>query len=330
MTQLAAPLPRAGSNLNRPESIIALADGRLYACDREFGVIRVGDTRDPAAKVPWPYPEFVPNGIALLHDGSFLIANVGPEGGAWRLTGPGEVEPYLGEAQGVPATSLNFLHPDAEGRVWLSLCTTAKPRIEAFRPGAATGVIGMVDVKRGARMQVMAEHLGFCNELRVDPSGRWLYVNETVARRLSRFEVRADRAGTTLGPRETVARFGRGTWPDGLEFDAEGGVWLTSIISNRVLRVDPATGEHTVMLEDADDDALDNAERAFGEGRMGWDEVSTGKHFSLRNISSLAFGGPDLRTVYLGSLFNDAASVWQAPVAGHPPEHWHHGRTVID
>ena len=76
--------------------------------------------------------------------------------------------------------------------------------------------------------------------------------------------------------------------------------------------------------------ALDDYTHAFDEGRMGWDEVSTGKHYSLRNLSSLAFGGADLRTVYLGSLFNDAASVWQAPVAGAQPDHWRVGPTVID
>jgi hypothetical protein len=34
--------------------------------------------------------------------------------------------------------------------------------------------------------------------------------------------------------------------------------------------------------------------------------------------------------VYVGSLFNDAASVWQAPVQGAEPDHWRVGRTVID
>lgn len=325
MTVLAAPLPRIGSNLNRPESVIALADGRLYACDRECGVIRVGERRDPHARIDWPFEEFVPNGIALLEDGSFLIANVGPEGGAWRLTGPGRIERFLGEAQGVPASSMNFLYPDREGRVWLSLCTQMKPRSLAFRHDHADAVIGLVG--RSGRMEIAASGLGFSNELRVDPTGRWLYVNETVARRLSRFEILP---GDKLGPRETVCRFGRGTWPDGLEFDAEGGIWLTSVVSNRLLRVDPVTGESTVFLEDCDDAAIDRAEQAFAADRFGWEEISTGRHYSLRNLSSLAFGGPDLRTVYLGSLFNDGVSVWQSPVAGHPPDHWHVRKTVLD
>jgi hypothetical protein len=42
----------------------------------------------------------------------------------------------------------------------------------------------------------------------------------------------------------------------------------------------------------------------------------------LRNISSLAFGGPDLRTAYLGCLLGDTLAHFRSPVAGHPPRHW--------
>ncbi len=326
MSILSSRLLVTGSNLNRPESVIALADGRLYAGDKEFGVIRVGDQRDPAARVEWPFEEFVPNGIALQQDGTFLIANVGPEGGAWRLTAPGKVERFLGESDGVPSTPLNFLYPDQEGRIWLSLCTSNKPRTLAFRsPTAHDGVIGVI--RPGGRMEVVASGLGFNNEVRVDPSGRWLYVNETYARRLSRFEIQT---GDRLGPRQTVVEFGPGTWPDGLEFDSQGCVWVTSIISNRLLRVDPSTGRSEVFLEDCADEVIAQAEDAFAADRVGWEELSLGKHYSLRNISSLAFAGPDLRTVYLGSLFHEGLSTWHAPVAGHAPEHWNYGPTVLD
>ncbi|WP_326534069.1 SMP-30/gluconolactonase/LRE family protein [Pseudorhodoferax sp.] len=324
MAVLAHLLPVVGDNLNRPESVIALADGRLYACDRACGVVRVGAAREAGVPVDWPAEEFVANGIALLADGSFLIANVGPRGGAWRLVAPGRLEPFLTEAQGVPQSSLNFLYPDHAGNVWLSLCTQHKPRQLAFRHDNADAAIGVV--RPGGRMEIVASGLGFTNELRVDPSGRWLYVNETIARRLSRFEILA---GPRLGPRQEVCRFGRGTWPDGLEFDAEGGIWLTSVVSNRLLQVTP-DGHCQLHLEDCDDAAIDAAEAAFAADRFGFDEISTGRHFSLRNLSSLAFGGPDLRTVYLGSLFHTGVSVWRAPLAGHAPAHWRVGATVID
>ena len=42
----------------------------------------------------------------------------------------------------------------------------------------------------------------------------------------------------------------------------------------------------------------------------------------LKNISSLAFGGPDLRTVYLGCLLGEAVALFRSPVPGRPPVHW--------
>jgi hypothetical protein len=48
------------------------------------------------------------------------------------------------------------------------------------------------------------------------------------------------------------------------------------------------------------------------------------KSKQLRNISSLAFGGPDLRTGYLGCLLGESVATLRMPVAGHPPIHWNY------
>ena len=42
----------------------------------------------------------------------------------------------------------------------------------------------------------------------------------------------------------------------------------------------------------------------------------------LKNISNLAFGGPDLRTAYLGCLLGDSIASFETPVAGARPVHW--------
>ena len=115
-----------------------------------------------------------------------------------------------------------------------------------------------------------------------------------------------------------------------MEFDSEGCVWVTSIISNRLIRVDPSRGCSEVFLEDCSDGAMVRAEDAFKADLFTWEELSIGKSYSLRNISSLAFAGADLRTVYLGSLFNNGLSTWRAPISGHAPEHWNYGPTVLD
>ena len=49
-----------------------------------------------------------------------------------------------------------------------------------------------------------------------------------------------------------------GVIPDGFEFDAEGGIWCASVMSNRLVRVD-ADGTQQVLLEDCDPAAVDDA-----------------------------------------------------------------------
>jgi hypothetical protein len=42
----------------------------------------------------------------------------------------------------------------------------------------------------------------------------------------------------------------------------------------------------------------------------------------LQNIASITFGGPDLRTAYLGSLGGDKLFTFRSPIAGVAPAHW--------
>ena len=209
----------------------------------------------------------------------------------------------------------NFVHRDNEARLWITVSTRRQPRDLGYRPDVDDGFIVLFD-ERGAR--IVAEGLGYTNECHISPDGDHLYVNETFTRRLSRFALRAD---GSLGPKEIVAEFGAGTFPDGLTFDAEGGIWITSIVSNRVIRIHP-DGQQEIVLEDADAAHLADVEAAYLAHRLGRPHLDTARGKRLRNISSLAFGGPDLRTAYLGCLVGDAIAYFTSPVAGAPPPHW--------
>jgi sugar lactone lactonase YvrE len=140
-----------------------------------------------------------------------------------------------------------------------------------------------------------------------------------MARRLSRFALQGD----GLGPRETVAEFGEGIFPDGFEFDAEGGIWIASVVSNRLLRIAP-DGSQTVVLDDGDPEVVARVERNFAEHRFGRADVDAGRDGVLGNLASVTFGGPDLKTVYLGSLFAARLATFRSPIAGATPPHWHY------
>jgi sugar lactone lactonase YvrE len=308
-----------GAGLVRPECVLATRAGRLYTADWRGGV--AATAADGAHTLYAPAERrrdraLRPNGIALRRDGSFLLAHLGERtGGVHVLRRDGDVRPLVETVDGVDLPPTNFVFEDAAGRTWITVSTRRVPRAEAYRPDVADGFIVVLD-RRGAR--IVADGLGYTNEAALSADGAWLYVNETFGRRLTRFRVDA---GGALRGRETVATFGAGTYPDGLAFDAEGGLWITSIVSNRVLRVAP-DGAQSIVLEDADAAHVAWCEAAYRAGTLGREHLDRAAGSVLRNVSSLAFGGPDLRTAYLGSLQGESIACFRAPVAGLPPAHW--------
>ena len=307
-----------GKGLNRPECVLATARGDLYAADWRGGVAQIAPDGSHvlyAGKLPGDRP-LRPNGIALRRSGSFLLADLGDkEGGVFELFRDGRVAPFLVEVDGVELPPTNFVAEDAAGRVWVTVSTRKSPRSLDYRPDCASGFIVLADAK-GAR--IVADGIGYTNEAIVSPDGVWLYVNETFGRRLSRLPIRPD---GSLGAKEVVTAFGKGTYPDGLTFDAQGHVWITSIVSNRVIRVAP-NGAQQLVLEDADPAHVEECEAAYVSGTLGRPHLDKVTGRLLRNVSSLAFGGADLRTAYLGCLLGDSIAVFDSPVAGHPPAHW--------
>jgi hypothetical protein len=82
--------------LMRPECVLATRAGRLYCSDCRGGVVRIepNGTQVPiGCAARREDTDFMPNGIALLRDGSLLVANLGPAGGVWRLYADGRREP---------------------------------------------------------------------------------------------------------------------------------------------------------------------------------------------------------------------------------------------
>jgi sugar lactone lactonase YvrE len=307
-----------GRGLVRPECVLATAGGDLFTADWRGGVAHQradGSSALYLGRLP-DGNDLRPNGIAMQADGSFLVAHLGAEdGGVFRLTRDGGCEPWLVCVEGRPLPPTNFVLPDADGRTWVTVSTCSRPRSAAYRADHSDGFIVRVDARGAA---VVADGLGYTNEVAVHPSGRWLYVNETFARRLSRFALHAD---GSLGQRELVASFGPGCFPDGLAFDEEGCAWVVSIVSNRVIRVAP-DGSQTLWLEDADPDHLAWVEAAYAAGTMDRPHLDQVRSRALRNISSIAFAGTDRRTAVFGCLLGDRLATLPMPASGVAPLHW--------
>ena len=307
-----------GRGLVRPECVLATRAGDLFSADWRGGVAQIrpdGSQTLYQGTLPGGRP-LRPNGIALRRNGNFLLADLGEDlGGVFELSRDGRVWPTLTEVDGVELPPCNFVMEDGAGRVWVTVSTRHRPRATAYRGDIADGFIVLRDEK-GAR--IAADGLSYTNEAVVSPDGKFLYVNETFGRKLTRFRLASD---GSLSGRETVTTFGRGTFPDGLAFDAEGGIWTASVVSNRVIRVRP-DGSQQLILEDADEGHVEWVEEAFRSGTMGRPHLDRCAGKVLKNISSLAFVGAARRTVVLGCLLGDSLACFASPVAGLPPVHW--------
>ena len=307
-----------GSGLSRPECALAHKSGLLFApcCKGDGGVSVItplGKTvHILATDVSAPLK---PNGIALEPGGSFLLAHLGRQRGAIvRLFADGKTELVTETADGKQMPPANFVTYDRQGRIWITVSTRIIPRTEDYRKNASTGFVALHE---GGETRIVADGLGYTNEIAFSADQSTAWVNETFGRRTLAFAVDQDGG---LSDKSTLARYSAGTFPDGLTPDIEGGVWITSIISNRVLRVTNAGIEK--ILEDSDPSHLAKIETVFAEDSLGRLHLEQARSKKLQNISNLAFGGPDLKTAYLGCLLGDQIASFQSPIAGLPPPHW--------
>ena len=309
-----------GSGLRRPECVLSTACGDLYVSDERGGVSCIrpdGSTQLFAGQTPDGKP-LAANGFAMLADGSFLIAPL-VGGGVYRLQRNGQAEMFLHEADGRALACPNFVLLDHQQRIWICCLTQQdRTRVKTFPRDQRDGYIVLLD-KSGAR--IVADHIGYPNEVRIDPTGQYLYTNETMAARLLRYRIKPD---GSLGAAELIVGFDESNMFDGFTLDSAGGAWITTLISNRLWYVAP-DGEARLLIEDANPEHLARLTALQQSNGVSRDILYEEHGSRLRNISSLAFGGPDFKIAYLGSLMGSSILTFRSPVAGIAPAHWHFG-----
>jgi sugar lactone lactonase YvrE len=303
-----------GQGLYRPECVLPTACGDVYVPDWRGGVAVVradGSTKSWLAKNPGF--ELKPNGIGFLPDGRFLIANLGDNGGIWTMDTDGHVAPFLTQLGGHALPPANFVTLDEEQRVWITVSTRHVPRQLAWRADIADGLLIMVD---GHGPHIMADSLHYTNEARV--AGGFVYVVETFGRRLIRYPLSGARG---LGHAELVVQLDQGDLPDGFAFDAAGGIWITSLVSNRIRYLD-ASGALTTVIAESNSEFIQEVEDAYAAGRMERVHLGLIPGTRFQHLTSIGFGGPGCRTGFLGSLHADCLYRFTAPVAGLPQSYW--------
>ena len=318
-----------GEGLERPECILAERDGTLWSADGRGGVVRIDPdgtqdlilqstvARNEASSFEERYVNTqgsLPNGLAFDAGGNFLIANFGTDS-LELTTRSGQTRTLLDNIDGKPIGKANFVTRDSKGRLWLTVTTRMVPWTRHVEVMSYDGYIAVIDEK-GAR--IVADGLCGTNELRFDPTEEFLYVAETTARRVSRFRVRGD---GSLSPRETYGPENVGGFCDGIAFDAHGNLWCALIMADRLIALTP-DGDVLTLLDDGDPHGTAALDRAWAERRV-TPEIMAGATGTLAPwLASLTFGGPDLKTVYLGSLRGSRIPYFRSPVAGQPLIYW--------
>jgi sugar lactone lactonase YvrE len=324
-----AAIRHVGRDLQRPECILAERDGTLWAADARGGAMRIaadgtqelivpaqpdaGGTVDFQARYVQSQGS-LPNGMAFLANGDLVIANWGSDS-VEVMTREGKVRRLFDSIDGRPLGKANFVMRDSRGRVWLTVTTRMNPWTESINARARDGYIALID-EQGVR--IVAEGFEGTNEVRMDAREEWLYVVESNARRISRLRVQDD---GSLTQREVYGPNKLAGFPDGFAFDAFGNLWVTLVMTDQLVAITPE-GEVLTLLDDSNPQATAQL-NAHYEARTLTPEIMAAAAGTLAPwMASLTFGGPDLHTVYLGSLRGTTLPSFRSPVAGLPLIHW--------
>jgi sugar lactone lactonase YvrE len=211
-------------------------DGALYFSDMHGSVVWRLTPEGKASKVQ----EFTGHvsGLGWLPDGTMLVVSM-DDRHLLRLTPHGpEISADLSS---LVANPINDMVVDRKGRAYIGGFGFNLFKGEAPR----TTVVLCVAPDGGVRMA--ADDLHFPNGMVITPDGRTLIVAETLAARLTAFDVQSD--GALINRRVFAAI--EGLTPDGICLDAEGAVWVAWPGSNKIIRVrDGGEIADTISLPD--------------------------------------------------------------------------------
>jgi sugar lactone lactonase YvrE len=319
-----------GHDLQRPECILAEPNGTLWTADARGGVVRISpdgeqkiitqsfesafkDAPDDASRFT---EGTLPNGLAFAENGDILISNFGTDV-LEVMSRDGKTRLLYDTIDGEPIGKVNFVLRDRKNRIWLTVSTRIKNWMKAISPNISDGYIALADEKG---LRIVTDGLGFTNEIRFDANEEYLYIVETTGQRISRMKVASD---GSLSNREVFgpSRLGRFGFPDGIAFDALGNLWGTLVMVDQIFAITPE-GDFHVLLDDTYEPAALALEQAFVEDRVTPEHMLAAGGTIAPWFASVTFGGPDLMTVYVGSLRGTRIPYFRSPVAGLPMVHW--------
>jgi gluconolactonase len=306
-------LARVGHDLKRPENVLAFRDDTVFASSNAGYITRIAP--DGRQWSIGQVPNNAPTTMALDDDESLIVNNTG-DGNLYRLHLDGRSELLLNTIEGRPIGSANYVFLDSRKRLWIAVATRNIPPHGPADPTNANGYIALLE---NGVARVVADGLAWPNEIRLDATESYAYVPETMAQRVVRFRVGDDGSLTekqVFGP----DRLDPGILPDGIALDVEGNVWVALLSGNGVIVLTPDGEAHT-LFEDRNDEALARLAAEYDACAIQFPSILACRGPHVQTLTSIGFGGPDLKTVFMGSLLMPHLLSFQSPVAGLPLRH---------
>ena len=156
--------------ITRPEDILVLPDGRVFASDASAAVSEIlpdGSRRQIGNAGGEP------NGLGVLPDGRVVMANFS-SGSVQRLElDTGAVDVIAEQVDGQPITGANYPLVDPSGSVWVS-CSSRQDAAIAMASGARDGYIFRLDPD--GTTQMICDELPFPNCMTFDARREYVYV----------------------------------------------------------------------------------------------------------------------------------------------------------
>jgi D-xylonolactonase len=214
---------------------------------------------DRADKVSLVVPKRRGIGGMALHASGGLV--VGGRDIAFVRLGDGTTRSLL-SLDAIPgATGFNDLTTDKAGRVYVGSLAFRVFGNEAPKPGH----LHVIDLD--GQMRTLSDGVLLTNGLGFSPDGRRLYHSDARASIVRVYDVSAD---GSVGPWREFVSLGAGGVPDGLKVASDGSVWIADAHGGRGVVVMNADGTHRQDIA-----------------------------VPLPMVTSLCFGGDDLRDLYI-------------------------------